>query len=313
VTPNAAATSNLTGIVFWIAAVVFVVVEGLLMIAIFKFRKKSKEDPTKSGMPKQVEGNRVFETLWTMAPTLVLAVLFILTFITLQSVIQPPQDASAAAAGPNVMHIQVTGHQWWWQFDYPAQKITTADEIHIPIDTVVMVDIKSADVIHSFWVPQFGGKVDAIPGHNNNTWFKASQTGVFKGECGEYCGAEHAQMAFQVIVDSPEDFQTWVKGQQASAVDVHGDAAEGKLIFMTGACSGCHGIQGTNAAGKTAPNLTHLASRKIFSGGVLNNTPENLTKWVSNPETVKPGTLMPTLGLSQDEVAKLVAYLETLK
>jgi len=313
VTTSGVVISNLMWIVFGVAAVVFVVVETLLVISILKFRHKQKDPLQKADLPEQVEGNQFFETLWTMAPAIVLAIIFALTVVALQTVINPPQDGSTAITNANMLNIRVTGHQWWWQFDYPNLKITTADEFHIPVNTVVMVSVQSADVIHSFWVPQFGGKIDVIPGHLNYTWFKATKTGVYNGQCSEYCGEEHAEMKFLVMVDTPEDYQTWVKSQQALPQDVLGDAATGKQIVLTGVCSGCHTIRGTSAVGKIGPDLTHLASRKIFSGGVLENTPDNLKKWLTDPSAVKPGTIMPKLSLSPDDITSLIAYLETLK
>jgi cytochrome c oxidase subunit II len=313
VTTSAVVITDLMWIILGVAAVVFVVVETLLIISILKHRNKGKENLQKDELPKQVEGNQFFETAWTIAPAIVLAIIFVLTLIALQAIINPPDGSSTAVTNPSLLNIRVTGHQWWWQFDYPSLKITTADEFHIPVDTVVMVNVQSADVIHSFWVPQFGGKIDVIPGHNNYTWFKATKTGVYNGQCSEYCGTEHAEMRFMVVVDTPEDYQTWVKNQQALPGDVVGEAATGQQLFMTGVCSGCHTIRGTNAAGKVGPDLTHLASRKIFSGGVLENTPENLRTWLANPPAVKPGTIMPNLNLGSEEITSLIAYLEELK
>ena len=310
VTPSGLVTSNLMWLVLAIAAVVFVVVEGLLLLSIFKFRHKGETYMQQKDLPEQVEGNQTFETAWTLAPAIVLAVLFVLTLLAMQAIVTPPAET---AASPAVVNLRVTGHQWWWQFDYPDLKITTADEFHVPLNTVVMVSVQSADVIHSYWVPQFGGKIDVIPGHVNATWFKATQLGVFNGQCSEYCGEEHAQMAFHVIVDSPEDYKAWVAQQQSKPGPMSGPAAVGEHLFMKGACAGCHTVQGTTAAGKVAPDLTHIASRSIFSGGVSLNTPANLKTWVTNPPAVKPGVKMPKLPLSADNITALVAYLEALK
>jgi cytochrome c oxidase subunit 2 len=243
----------------------------------------------------------------------VLAIIFGLTLIALQAIVYPPSAPSTAVTNPNLINVRVTGHQWWWQFDYPDLKITTADEIHVPVDSVVMVTVESADVIHSFWVPQFGGKIDVIPGHTNSTWFKATQTGIFKGQCSEYCGEEHAEMAFNVVVDTAESYQTWVKQQQSMPAAMTGEAEKGEQLFMKRACAGCHTVQGSPAKGKVGPDLTHLASRSIFSGGVMKNTPENLKLWIANPPAVKPGVKMPNLGIQPEDINTIVTYLDALK
>lgn len=313
---NATIISDLTTIIFWIAAIVFVVVEGMLLISVIRFSRNRG-----AGYPEQIEGNTKFEIAWTAAPAIVLLIVF---FVSLQALFPltaipgAPKTAGNVSGAPPILqgdalHIRVVGHQWWWEFDYPDYKFVTANELHVPVGTVVTADLESVDVIHSFWVPQLAGKTDVIPGHTNRTWFQASKTGTFHGQCAEFCGIEHADMRFEVVVETKDQFDAWLKSQQAPVAALTGDAAKGQQIFLGAACIGCHTIEGTKAQGKVGPNLTHFATRGYFAGAVLTNTPENVARWLANPQAVKPGTLMPNLGLSQDQISALVQFLESLK
>ncbi len=303
--PNAGAIANLAKIIFGIAGVVFVVVETLLIYSAWRFSRK------RDGEPTQIEGNSKFEVAWTLAPAIVLAVVFVVSLQTLTQIAYLPTAASAQTA--TTVHVRAIGHQWFWEFDYPDLKFTTANEMHVPLGAIVSIDTEAVDVIHSFWVPQLAGKTDAIPGHINHMWFQPTQIGTYHGQCAEFCGIEHANMRFQVVVESAEQFQTWVKGQQAPVATMTGDAVKGEQIFLQGACVGCHTVNGTKAIGKVGPNLTHLASRKNFAGAILENTPQNLALWLQDPQKMKPGTLMPRLNLSQADINALVAYLTSLK
>lgn len=313
---NASIISNLTSLVFWIAAIVFVVVEGILLISVVRFSRNQTP-----GEPEQVEGNTKFEIAWTAAPAIVLLIVF---FISLQALFplagtpSTPRSAGNIAGAPvlaqgQAVHVRVIGHQWWWEFEYPDYKVVTANELHIPVGTVVTTDLESVDVIHSFWVPQLGGKTDVIPGHINHTWFQVNQTGTFHGQCAEFCGTQHAGMRIEVVVETTDQFQGWLKQQQSPVAVKSGMAAQGEQVFSNGACIGCHTIEGTKGQGKIGPNLTHFASRGYLAGAILENTPENVSKWLANPQAVKPGTLMPNLNLSPDQIAALTAYLESLK
>lgn len=305
---NAALITNLGTIIFAIAIAVFVIVESLLVYSVVRYSRKREGEPT------QIEGNTKFEIAWTAAPALVLLVVFVLSVQTLSQVAytaSPASNASSAAGG--AVHVRVIGHQWWWEFQYPELNITTANELHAPLNAVVNFDLESVDVIHSFWVPQLAGKTDVIPGHVNHTWFQANQLGTFHGQCAEFCGLEHALMRFEVVVETPDQFQTWVAQQQAPVAAMTGDAAKGEQLFLNGACIGCHTVNGTKAQGKVGPNLTHLASRKLFAGAVFDNTADNLKKWLTNPPAMKPGTQMPNLNLAPADIDALVAYLTSLK
>lgn len=299
---NARLINNLTLVIFSIAAVVFVVVEGLLIFAAVRFRGKNRP-----GYPEQVEGNQRIEIAWTIFPAVVLLIVFFISLRTLGVLGYRPAQAT------DPIHVKVVGHRWWWEFDYPDLKITTANQLVIPVDTPVFLDVESVDVIHSYWVPQLGGKIDAIPGHTNTTWVQADQTGIYHGQCSEYCGTQHGGMLFDAVVVSANDFQVWVQNQQAPLPALTGQAALGEQVFLKGPCVGCHTIDGTAAQGKVGPNLTHFASRSIFAGGVADNTPPELDKWLANPGGIKPGTLMPNLNLTQTQIDELVAFLENLR
>jgi cytochrome c oxidase subunit 2 len=305
---NATLIYNLILVIFGIAAVVFVVVEGVLIYSVVRFSRRPADE-----QPSQVEGNRRLEIAWTVAPAIVLAIVFVVSARTLWLLSYRPTLTPGTSSDPQALHVHVVGHQWWWEFDYPDLKIVTASELHVPVGAVVDLSLTSVDVIHSFWVPQLGGKMDVIPGHDNQTWFQATQPGTYHGQCAEFCGVEHADMRFDVVVESPDQFQAWVKQQQSPLPPMAGDAAQGEQIFLNGACVGCHTIDGTKAQGKIGPNLTHFATRQIFAGGVLKNTPDNLATWLADPQKVKPGNLMPNLHLSTQQIDALVAYLESTK
>ncbi|MDE3089274.1 MAG: cytochrome c oxidase subunit II [Chloroflexota bacterium] len=307
--PNATVISDLTVVIFVIAGVVFVVVEGLLLYSAVRFSRRAQV-----GEPQQIEGNTKFEIAWTLAPAIVLAIVFVVSLQALTQIAYLPSTvASTAATGAAPLRVKVTGHQWWWQFEYPDLNIDTANDLHVPAGALVSFDLESVDVIHSFWVPQLAGKTDVIPGHTNHTWFQPTQAGTYHGQCAEFCGIEHALMRFEVIVDQPADFQAWVKAQQTPVATMTGDAAKGEKLFLNGACIGCHTVNGTKAQGKVGPNLTHLASRQRFAGASFELTPDNLKKWLANPPALKPGTLMPNLNLSPADIDALVAYLTSLK
>ena len=304
--------------IFWAAVVVFVIVEALLVYSVFRFRARA--DP--NAIPTQFHGNTPLEIGWTIAPGIVLGVIFLMTAQTLSVVHSPP----ASAAG--TINVHVLGHQWWWEFQYPDFKtadgkpVATASDLYVPAGWVVNYALESVDVIHSFWVPQLGGKTDLIPGHTNHGFFNAPQVGQYFGQCAEFCGEQHAQMRFRVFAQNTADFDTWIKAQQALPSPPSGLAQQGADLFAASACVGCHSIGGTKAVGLLGPNLTHFGSRTTIAAGMLDNTPDNLSKWLHNPEAIKPGndmagamsTVSAQWGPDADKnIAMLVAYLEGLK
>lgn len=300
VSPNAASIVQLHTIIMGIALVIFLIVEGLLIYSIIRFRQRDEDE-----VPRQIYGSVPVEIAWTVAPSIVVVILMILTFRTMRTIAEVPEGT---------IDVQVMGHQWWWEFTYPDHGIVTASELHVPVDEVVRLELGSADVVHSFWPPQLAGKTDAMPGRVTRMWFRPTETGVYQGQCAEFCGAQHANMRFLVVVESRADFDAWVAQQTAGTADITADPAQrGEEIFMQSACVGCHAIEGTNAQGQTGPNLTHVGSRRTLAGGLLDNTPENMAAWIENPQGVKPGNLMPNLELTAEEVDALVVYLQSLE
>lgn len=210
--------------------------------------------------------------------------------------------------------IRVTGHMWWWEVEYPELGIVTANEIHIPVGKPVRIELISADVIHSLWVPNLQGKMDLLPDKVNATWLLAEEEGVFRGQCAEFCGVQHAWMGLEVIAMRPERFTEWTLARQStSRAELSSSQQHGSDVFFKVACHNCHTIDGTSAVGIRGPNLTHLANRRTIGAGILENNHGNLSGWVANPQTIKPGNLMPRTHINSDDLRSLVEYLETLK
>ncbi|KIF80067.1 hypothetical protein TSA66_03360 [Noviherbaspirillum autotrophicum] len=226
-------------------------------------------------------------------------------------------SAVAAPSANEALHINVIAHQWWWEVSYPGKQQSeltiVANEIHIPVGQPVLLRLESDDVIHSFWIPKLAGKTDMIPGQTNRAWLQANQAGDYRGQCGEYCGAQHAQMVMHVIAEPPDAFAAWLRRQrQPSTTPTDAQALHGQQIFLA-RCSMCHTVNGSDAGGRAGPDLTHLMGRHTIAAGVLPNTVEELTRWVAHPQDVKPGVRMPVIELNQDDLHALVTYLETLK
>jgi len=329
------------GIFFW-AVIVFVLVEGALLVAVFRFRDREGKREA-----RHVHGNTVLEISWTIAPAIILVLIAVPTIRTIWEVDRPTTD-------PDALLVEAVGRQWWWEFRYPELGIVTANELHVPVGRTIDLRLTSADVIHSFWFPRAGGKRDVIPGHENHLWFKMDSVGVFPGQCAEFCGLSHALMKMEMVSESPAEFEAWVLAQQRTALGT-GDTAPpqdeaaaeqeeprgadadpqdevteqsredplgpelrailtaGNQAFMQSGCIACHRIAGTPAAGVLGPDLTHIGSRRTLAAGILENTPENMARWLRNPAEVKPGVLMPNMNLDEDTIRTLVAYLESLK
>jgi cytochrome c oxidase subunit 2 len=223
--------------------------------------------------------------------------------------------ASARLRMPSeALTVRVVGHMWWWEVRYPDSGIVTANEIHIPAGKPVRLELASADVIHSFWVPRLHGKRDMIPGVENVFWIQADKPGVYRGQCGEYCGTQHANMAFEVIALSPPEFDEWIAAQSAPRTEPEMTVTErGREVFLTAGCKQCHAIEGTAAVGNAGPDLTHLGSRRMIGGALLPNTRGNLAGWIADPQAIKPGIKMPRTYLEADDLQALASYLESLK
>jgi cytochrome c oxidase subunit II len=243
-------------------------------------------------------------------PAVILVVSFALTLGTLHATARPARDPAAT--------IQIVGHRWWWEVRYldrdPTKTIVTANEIHVPVGQPVRLQLTSADVIHSFWIPQLAGKTDVIPGQTNLAWLQADSAGVYRGACTEYCGLQHANMSPIVIAESAAAFASWEAGQRASAsAPADPSAAAGLAVFQKSACATCHAIRGSEALGAVGPDLTHLASRLTLAAGTLENTRGNLAGWIGNSQAIKPGNDMPVMTIAPNDLQALLAYLETLK
>jgi cytochrome c oxidase subunit 2 len=290
-----------------ITGAIFLVVAGLLAYAIIRFRRHANDDGTE---PAQIYGSGPVEAAWTTVPFLIVAVLTLST----ARVIQEVQDARKPVSA---LDVQVIGHQWWWEIRYPKLGIVTANELHVPVSQgqtrlPTFLDLRSADVVHSFWVPRLAGKTDLIPNKTNSMWIEPERTGLFLGQCAKYCGTQHAKMLLRVYVDTPADFDRWAKQQQKSAEN-NPSVAAGRLVFERTACINCHAVSGTVANGRFGPDLTHLMSRDTLGSGALNNSPQDLRAWVKSPDHFKPGVLMPAMNLNDADLDQVVTYLTTLE
>jgi len=287
-------------IVLGVAAVIFLIVAGLVVYATIKFRRRKGREA------KQFSENLRLEVLWISIPLLIVAGLFILAVRTM-SLVNP----SMLGHKPD---LTVVAHQWWWELHYPEAGVTAANEIHLPVGKHLLLRFESADVIHGFWVPSFGQKIDVIPGHPNYLWLTITRPGLYLGACNSFCGMGHAQMRIRAVAQSPEDFAAWLahQGQPASPPST-ADAVNGAEVFKEKNCVNCHPIAGLTTRGRVAPDLTHVGSRATLAADTLPNTPENLAKWLQNPQNVKRGVNMPDTGLNTDQIKDMVAYLEGLK
>jgi cytochrome c oxidase subunit 2 len=308
-TPQARAIQDLGIVLGVVALLVVLAVNATVIIAVVRGRRKAADTV------RQVHGNTTLEVAWT---TITAVVFFVILGFTVKTLIEVTADPAAAAVvqtsfpGDTVV-LRSTGARWWWAFEYPQINLVTANEVYVPTEKPIMIEVRSADVIHSFWVPRLAGKMDMIPGRSNYLTFVAVTPGEYRGVCAEFCGAEHARMAFRIVAVSVADFSAWAKAQQAPAVEPRTDQERGGRAVFGGQCAQCHTIRGTPAAGKLGPDLTHFGSREALAAETLPNNPENLARWLKDPQEVKPANLMPNLGLSPTMVEQLTAYLISLK
>lgn len=304
--PEAREIRQLSWLVVCIAAGIFLVVEGLLVYAIIRYRRR--KDADESDEPVQLYGSNPVELAWTVIPILIVVALCLATVRTIQTV-QP----TMMERPENALTVEVIGHRWWWEFRYPELNVVTANELYAPVGRPIWLELGSADVIHSFWVPELQGKMDAIPARTNYWRFTADEVGTYLGQCAEYCGNQHANMLIRVEVVGEADFDAWAKNQALAATKVDSDLVrKGREVFLQYACQNCHGITGVSE-GNYAPDLTHLMSRKVIAGGMLPNNPNNLKAWIDDPDAIKPGCDMPSLKLDHEQIEMVVAYLTTLK
>ena len=304
---QASSIHALWSLMLWVTVTVFVVVLAALAIAVVRgTRNRSTAD-------ESLPSERVLSR--TVGIAVGISVIILITLLT-ASVWTGRIIASLQAS--TAVTIAITGHQWWWEIQYedavPSQQMVTANELHIPTNRPIVLKVTSRDVIHSFWVPNLHGKRDLIPGYTTAIWIEADHPGVFRGQCAEFCGMQHAHMALDVVAESDQDFNRWLEGMRQPARDQPDSTARrGREVFEQARCAGCHTIRGTRANGQIAPDLTHIATRSTLGAGTLPNTRGNLAAWILNPQGVKPGNQMPPNPLAADDLQALVAYLETLR
>jgi cytochrome c oxidase subunit II len=299
--------SNIATLALAVTGVIFVIVAALITFTLVRFRRRGAADDLQE--PPQVYGSTQIEAAWTVLPILIV---FVLTMVTAR-VVASVQDAKPPA---NALRATVIGHQWWWEIRYPELGIVTANELNVPEAGAdhqpTFLKLQSVDVIHSFWIPQLGGKMDVIPNRNNELWMDPKETGVFLGACAEYCGTQHANMLIRVVVRPQDEFQKWASDEKRPAMSDASVAAQ-RRVFESLSCVNCHAVKGTPAEGTFGPDLTHLMSRATLASGMIPNTRENLRAWIKDPQEIKPGCFMPNMQLTDPQIDAVVAYLATLK
>ena len=295
-----------------IAGVVYVIMMGLLFFVV-RHGRRNLEESSAEAEQLEVQRNRKMERSVKLGVAITTAILILFLVLSVRT-----GDAYEHISGLKPLRIDVTGHQWWWEVDYfdpvSQNRIKTANEIHVPVGRPVYFDMTSSDVIHSFWAPNLSGKKDLIPGHRTKTWFRADTAGIYRGQCAEFCGHQHAKMAFFIVAEPKADFDKWVLAQrQPAAKPADSIQAKGEEIFLNGTCSMCHNVTGTSAGSNVGPDLTHLASRFTIGAGALPNNRGNLAGWIMDPQSIKPGAKMPPNQLDGRSLQALLAYLENLK
>ncbi|CAN5118652.1 cytochrome c oxidase subunit II [soil metagenome] len=314
--PSAESIRGLFILVIAITGGILALVEGVLIYTLIRGKRRQGN---RDAEPPQVYGSKPIEIAWTAAPALVVFVLILLVGRVIWEV---RVDIDKPPAGSKPLYVTVIGRQWWWEYRYETYdgrtlNFTTANELHIPVSEPgqprpVYLNLQSADVCHSFWVPRLGGKTDLLPGRVNTMWLQTNEAGLHLGQCAEYCGTQHANMLIRVVAESPAEFDAWCQHEAANAVD-DASVKAGRDLFLNTSCVNCHAVRGTMAKGTYAPDLTHLMSRQTLASGMIPNTPENLKKWVVNPNSIKPGCLMPGFALKDSEMNLVIDYLKTLK
>ena len=306
VTPQGQEIVRLFWVLLGVSALSLLVVYGALFVIL---RRDRERGPAGGAPPPQIEGSPRLEALWTAGPVLLLAATFALTVGTMRAVYP-------AEAPPDALRVQITGRQWWWEFAYPDLGVVTANELHVPTGVPLLLEITSADVVHSFWVPQLGWKRDAVPGRTNTMPVAVATSGVYEGACTEFCGVQHAWMRIRLVAEPPATFQAWAQTQRQPAAATPGAGSlvvRGQQVFLASTCVSCHRVAGTAAGGLLGPDLTHFGARSTLGAGVAPNTTEQLRRWVQDARAVKPGVLMPPFALADDDLDAVVAYLQSLR
>lgn len=312
--PNAAHIQALATAFGLLLSAIFVIVVGFALLSLGRRHRGIRQEPLETSHQPSDRTEARLRTVVGIATALTVLILFGLTILS----VSVGKVVSASTAPTGSLTIEVTGTQWWWRVRYasddPSRILLTADEIHIPVGQPIAIRGNSDDVIHSFWVPSLQGKRDLIPGRPTLEWLQADRTGEYRGQCAEFCGLQHAHMAFWVIAEPPDQFKAWMDHQlQAAAEASEQETKRGRDIFLKSACVLCHAIRGTDAAAQAGPDLTHFGSRKTIAAGTLSNTKGNLAGWIADPQSIKPGTHMATVSIQPAEMQPLIDYLESLK
>jgi cytochrome c oxidase subunit 2 len=311
---QAANISSLWWLYFWTLSAIFVAVLICVCIAIGRSRTKAVMIKDSPASPAESTERRIFVIVSSCVGATVL-ILFALLFLDIFT----SRSVYALSSDPHPLSLKVTGHQWWWQVEYqdpdqPSNLVVTANEMHVPVGKVVRIELRSDDVIHSFWMPNISGKKDLIPGHPTKTWLKADQAGTFHGQCAEFCGHQHAHMRLEFVAEPPEKFNSWLaQARQNAHTPSNPSEQRGQQVFLANQCVMCHNIEGTPARATLGPDLTHFGSRTTLAAGSFPNTRGYLAGWIANPQNVKPGVRMPPNVLSSDDLNALVDYLQSLK
>jgi cytochrome c oxidase subunit II len=310
--PDAAREAKLWLAILWICIVVFVAVWAVLTVAIA--RRRGVDAQPAPPILETSEADRRATPIVIGAVVLTIVALFSI----LVTSVRAERDDTRAEESKNPISIQVIGHQWWWEVIYPntapSQTITTANEIHVPVGVPVVINTASRDVIHSFWAPNVKGKRDLIPGYSTAFWFRVDKPGIYRGQCAEFCGLQHAKMGFYLVAESMGDFQKWEQAQIQPAPDPSNDVqTHGQQVFLQGTCVMCHSIRGTIAGSRIGPDLTHIGSRLSLGAATLPNNIGNLAGWIEDSQHIKPGNRMPPNPLSGDDLNALLAYLTSLR
>jgi cytochrome c oxidase subunit 2 len=310
--PKAAAVLHLDWFLLITATVVYVLVIGALFYVLRRATTRSATfADTDADEPTRERGRTRWVSVAVGLSALILLLFIFVDVSTARSI--------SRVGGEKPLRIDVVGHQWWWEIKYPDTAnpqniVETANEIHVPVGRAVFIKMTSEDVIHSFWAPNLDGKKDLIPGHETRTWFRADSAGIYRGQCAEFCGHQHAKMAFFIVAEPRTQFEHWLVSQQSEASKPSDSLArEGERVFLSGSCAMCHSISGTSAGSNFGPDLTHLATRRMIAAGTLPNNAGNLAGWILDPQSIKPGVKMPATRLDPQSMRALVAYLGTLK
>ena len=321
--PQAAAITRLWWLMFWVSTAVFLIVAGALVFAVICGARAARKRRNVSMREIEADSDTILTGAVAAGAATTVFILFVLLVASVRTgraigSSPSPGGPPSGATLPNAVSIDVTGHQFWWEVEYedatPSRRVTTANEIHVPVGRPVVLKVTSRDVIHSFWVPNLQGKRDLVPGYTTAVWLQADRPAVYRGQCAEFCGRQHAHMAFELVAEPGDQFERWLEAERQPAAEPVGDAeSRGRDVLLNSRCVLCHTVRGTRAQARVGPDLTHVARRDKIAAGTLPNARGHLAGWVVNAQQIKPGSQMPPNILPADDLQALIAYLESLK